>query len=402
MGKGFFLNGKFHLQISLRYPAAPGEIDFWCQLMEQVSRLLYNTTDGQHSIGQVFLSQNSMGGADADIWVHPAGTNIMTNSTNARLWLSAQAMDIRQNDTPNIQTLTHELCHYLYDLGDEYENGAVCLGNPATHACMMERYAVQDYTLWKHVNNTYFYDWAHFFPAFQSGNTVLQQGQVTEFCHAENHDPTQNDDQNNYNHEQSCWTYITDHGNATPTRNPLIPVYGLTAPGFAGPTSASPGLPAPVTCTELIPVQRYMLVLDKSESMNGTKLSQLKVGANFWVDYLNPGEEFGLVSYSMTPMLNSEISEVPSQNGDDWRAARHAIVDGLVDDGSTAIGDALRVALNEITAGGRASSQVIILFTDGLQNAGEETAEDVLSDLIAAGIRCYTIGLGTDQNGTML
>ena len=44
----------------------------------------------------------------------------------------------------------------------------------------------------------------------------------------------------------------------------------------------------------------------------------------------------------------------------------------------------------------------MILFTDGLQNAGAETAEAVLPDLRANGVRVYTIGLGNDQDAVLL
>ena len=44
----------------------------------------------------------------------------------------------------------------------------------------------------------------------------------------------------------------------------------------------------------------------------------------------------------------------------------------------------------------------MILFTDGLQNAGAETAEQVLPDLRANGVRVYTIGLGGDQDAALL
>jgi len=400
---GYFSGGKFHLSVSFRYDPVPGELGFWGQLMEQVSRLLYDATDGQHSIGQVLLSPNSMGGPDADIWVHPDGS-VSTNSTDARLWFPNSALDISQDATSVAWILAHELCHYLYDLGDEYDHGSKCVGSIATQASMMESYAVDHCTRWKPASDIWYRTWAAFFPDFQAGAAILHQGQLSEFCHSGNHDTTQDNDQNYYNRKQSCWTYITDPANATPDRNPLTHLYGLVAPGVAGPILPAPAPPLPVTCTNLIPVQRFMLVFDRSGSMAGAKLDQLKVGANFWVDYVNAGEELGLVSYSGTPDLDSKMNPVPATNpaANSWRSARHTIVDNLVAGGMTAIGDALRVGLTDIVANGRASNQVMILFTDGLQNAGAETVEEVLPDLIASGVRCYTIGLGTTQDATIL
>ena len=60
------------------------------------------------------------------------------------------------------------------------------------------------------------------------------------------------------------------------------------------------------------------------------------------------------------------------------------------------------MGLTEILAAGSAAAQVIILFTDGLQNAGSETAENVLPDAVAAGVKIYTIGLGADQDVALL
>ena len=147
-----------------------------------------------------------------------------------------------------------------------------------------------------------------------------------------------------------------------------------------------------------------MLVLDRSGSMAGAKFDQLKIGANFWVDYVNPLEELGVVTYASSASTDIPRTEVPAAGAAQttWRADRHTTVNGLAAGGGTAIGDALRRGLNAIVAGGRASSQVLILFTDGLQNAGAETAQQVLPDLRANGVRVYTIGLGSDQDAALL
>ena len=394
---GFFSGGRFNLVISFRYSPAVNEMTYWCQFMQQVSRILHDATDGAHSIGTVLMSANSMGGADADIWVHPDAA-VWPNSTAARLWFPRESIDVSQDYMYYATVLAHELCHYLYDLRDEYNNGTSCQGNIATEASMMEGYNWDNYTRWINGAGNDYVDWPAFWADFQAGTAQLQLGQPTEFCHAGNHNATANNNQNNLNGNQSCWTYIANDANHN-----AIP-YGLAVPGAGGPALAAPAFPADTVCTELIPVQRFMLVLDRSGSMTGVKLDQMKVGANFWVDYVNPGEEFGLVSYSTTPSLDSAMSEAPAAGpaSTTWRNDRHTIVDNMTAGGVTAIGDALRTGLNSIIAGGRASSQVMVLFTDGLQNWGAETAEAVLPDLIASGVRCYTIGLGNDQDAALL
>ena len=141
---GFFKDGQFTLFVSLRYTPAAGEISFWCQLMGEVSRLLHDATDGKHSIGQVFVSANSLGGEDADIWVHPKST-VSPNSSGARLWYPTESLDLSQDHTMYPTLLLHELSHYLYGLRDEYTNGSACQRNIATQASVME--ALASYSL---------------------------------------------------------------------------------------------------------------------------------------------------------------------------------------------------------------------------------------------------------------
>jgi hypothetical protein len=59
---GFFSGGQFNLVVSFRYVPAAGELSFWCQMLGQASNILFDATDGAHSIGQVLISPNSMGG----------------------------------------------------------------------------------------------------------------------------------------------------------------------------------------------------------------------------------------------------------------------------------------------------------------------------------------------------
>ena len=394
---GFFNGGRFNLTVSLRYTPQATEIAFLCDLFQRTSRILHDATDGAHSIGTVLYAANNFGGADASIWVHP-NSDVWPNSTSARLWFPTESMDISQDFLMWPTIMAHELAHYLYDLRDEYNNGSACQNNIGTQASIMERYDWDVQTRWTDVGGNDYTTFATFFPDYTSAVASLQQGEPTEFCHAGNHNATANNNQNNINDMQSCWTYMAADAN----HNDIA--YGLTGPGAGGPVGAAPAAPAPVTCTTLIPMQRFELVLDRSGSMIGAKFDQLKIGANFWVDFVNPLEELGIVTYSINTSTDVARTEVPTAGPAQitWRTDRHTTVNNLAAGGQTAIGDALRRGLNEIVAGGRAASQVMILFTDGLQNAGAETAEQVLPDLRANGVRVYTIGLGGDQDAALL
>lgn len=394
---GFFSNGRFNLSVSLRYAPAAQELNFLCQMFQQVSRILHDATDGQQSIASIHFAPDGLGGEGADIWIHP-NADVWPNSTSARLWFTGESLDVSQDFTFYATIMAHELSHYLYGLRDEYNNDSTCLDDITTQGSLMEGYSWSFNNRWTNAAGNDYATFAAFFADFTAGTAVLQAGQLNEFCHAGNHNATADNNQNNINSNQSCWTYMGDDAN-----HGDVP-YNLTVPGAAGPTLAAPANPAATVCVELINAQRFMLVLDRSYSMVGSKIEQLIAGANFWVDYVNAVEELGIVRFSGTSTLAAAMSEVPAAAAAQatWRTDRHTIIDGTTAAGSTGIGDALRMGLTNILAAGSAAAQVIILFTDGLQNTGTETAQDVLPDAIAAGVRIYTIGLGADQDVALL
>lgn len=395
---GFYNNGQFNLSVSLRYTPAAQELAFLCQVVQEASRVLFDATDGQHSIGQVHFAPDGLGGEDADIWVHP-NDDVWPNSTAARIWFKGSSLDMSQDYMFHPTILAHELAHYLYDLRDEYNKSTSCQNDITTQASLMEGYDWNVNCRWTTAGGEEYDTFSDFFADFTAGTALLQTGRLNEFCHSGNHNDTADNNQNNLNGNQSCWDYMVpdaNHGD--------IP-YNLTLPGAGGPVLAAPNPgPPPTVCVELLNVQRYMLVLDRSGSMAGRKLDQLKAGAHFWTDYVHAGEELGMTQFSTASNLISSMSEVPSTAATQtaWRNDQHSKINGLTASGLTGIGDALRMGLNEILAEGSASAQVILLFTDGLQNSGSETAEQVLPDAVAAGVRVYTIGLGADQDDALL
>jgi len=75
------------------------------------------------------------------------------------------------------------------------------------------------------------------------------------------------------------------------------------------------------------------------------------------------------------------------------------IVDDLdfrsVSDDGTAIGDALALAASRMT-GSSAASRIVLLITDGMNNSGEVDPETAAKACAAAGIKVYTVGIGSD------
>jgi len=72
--------------------------------------------------------------------------------------------------------------------------------------------------------------------------------------------------------------------------------------------------------------------------------------------------------------------------------------EGVVEDG-TAIGDGLTVALRRLQSS-PAKSKVVILLSDGMNNAGQVQPRDAARIAEAMGVRVYTIGIGT-STGTV-
>lgn len=96
---------------------------------------------------------------------------------------------------------------------------------------------------------------------------------------------------------------------------------------------------------------------------------------------------FGKESYTLCPMTSDHavLSNMI-----------HSLDFDIVDGSLTAIGNGLVTAINRIR-NGEAKSKVIILLTDGSNNAGDVAPNDAASIAQALGIRVYTIGVGSDK-----
>jgi Ca-activated chloride channel family protein len=103
------------------------------------------------------------------------------------------------------------------------------------------------------------------------------------------------------------------------------------------------------------------------------------------------GDEMGLIlfgsqAFLVTP-LTFDLSAV--------RAQLEQATVGLAGT-ETAIGDAIAVAVKRLSALPR-QARVLVLLTDGVNNAGSITPREAARAAKAAGVRIYTIGIGADQ-----
>lgn len=144
------------------------------------------------------------------------------------------------------------------------------------------------------------------------------------------------------------------------------------------------------------------LVLDRSGSMVGEKWDNAIRAAHALVDRLEPGDTFGLISYSD----DASLDLAPARVGD--RRAAHAAVSRLVPGGATNIEAALRMATLHAPEHRRPTDvALVLLVSDGQATVGLTGATE-LGDLARAsfdrsGVLTTSIGLGTDfDEATML
>lgn len=138
-----------------------------------------------------------------------------------------------------------------------------------------------------------------------------------------------------------------------------------------------------------------VLVLDRSGSMAGTPLANMKVGANTFIDIIDEatdssqdgnigsGSHIGIVSFASDATAGTQlITSV---------ATLKAAVDSLTAGGSTNHADAFTKAM-ELFDPASTNAKVIVMFTDGKTTAGAPPAP-VAAAARAAGIVIYCIGL---------
>ena len=139
-----------------------------------------------------------------------------------------------------------------------------------------------------------------------------------------------------------------------------------------------------------------VMAIDVSSSMlardlKPNRLSALKeVAAKFIRE--RPNDRIGLVAYAGEAYTKTPITSDKSI----VLSSLREITYGQLNDG-TAIGMGLATSVNRLKES-KASSKVIILLTDGVNNSGfiePQTAADLATEF---GIKTYTIGLGTNGN----
>jgi len=148
-----------------------------------------------------------------------------------------------------------------------------------------------------------------------------------------------------------------------------------------------------------------VLLVDVSGSMRANDVKPTRLGAaqaamDTFADHVPKGVRLGLVTFSSNP----DLLVIPTTD----RAVLHEGIDLLVPEAGTAIGDGLAMAVRvaKTSLGGAKKGKdgkvpaAIVLLSDGAQTRGVLTPLQGADRARSAGIRVYTVALGT-KNGTL-
>eukprot|EP01119_Soliformovum_irregulare_P024070 TRINITY_DN8554_c0_g2_i1.p1 TRINITY_DN8554_c0_g2~~TRINITY_DN8554_c0_g2_i1.p1 ORF type:complete len:681 (-),score=165.79 TRINITY_DN8554_c0_g2_i1:30-1832(-) len=139
--------------------------------------------------------------------------------------------------------------------------------------------------------------------------------------------------------------------------------------------------------------------------MDGAKIALVKETLKFVVNQLKSEDYFGVVLYDS----NVEVLLRPLAMDAEGKRKALLAADGIVTKGTTNLSGGLFQGLSEISKSpSKNEVSALLLFTDGLANAGVTKTEQILKGVenLRNGIRnplsCFTFGYGTDHDDNML
>lgn len=376
--------GKIDLIVYVNYDEP--NLNSWKPVFEEFSKKLYNATEKQLQLGKVEISRCNFSKEKADIWIN--ASDGCAYAPVLAFGIPNEHMTIYESHKDTSGTiigqfgLVQAFSHYAFGLFDEHRgkiNGAgdwlqndmfFCVSNDDPVASIMD-----------------------------GGSSIAIKNKRTEFCTdpdlgwATSHQPGYTDANGDFyetaqellNGEDSWSTIVRNSNLAYPSAEPTDDISGYE----------------PIEFNIIEPGTRLDVCIDRSGSMWGDKIALAKEGADIFVDLAHFGENMAATSYAYSGRVDYAMQELVDQQDKD--NAKQAI-DQLVADGATSIGSGLRTSLNEITDNGNnplGCAEVIVLLSDGRHNYGE-SPYSVLPDIIARGVKVYTIGLGSDVDDGLM
>ena len=160
------------------------------------------------------------------------------------------------------------------------------------------------------------------------------------------------------------------------------------------------GLPAVPAPSDKGIRREVTIVIDRSGSMNGEKIQQVRSAVLQVLGGLEMGETFNIIPYNESV---EAFSPQPVTKSAETLAAARKYVSGILPRGGTNIHDALLEALRQKPAEG--CLPIVLFLTDGLPTVGQ-TSEVAIRSLASKANphakRIFTFGVGVDVNTPLL
>jgi Ca-activated chloride channel family protein len=148
------------------------------------------------------------------------------------------------------------------------------------------------------------------------------------------------------------------------------------------------------------PPKTVELVIDRSGSMSGKKIEQVRAALKHVLNNLRQGDLFNVIAYdSEVESFRPELQRYDEKT----RQAALGFVDGIYAGGSTNIDGALKTALGQLQDANRPS--YVIFLTDGIPTTGETNEQKIVVAAKAADkvhARIFAFGVGYDVNARFL
>ena len=149
---------------------------------------------------------------------------------------------------------------------------------------------------------------------------------------------------------------------------------------------------------EKTPPNDEVVVIDRSGSMAGQeKMTDAKQAASAFVDFLNNGDEVGVVSFASSAGVDYPLTTI---NSSGIRTEAKKAIDALDPSGTTALGSGLLYGYNQLVEKGNPNHDwSMVLLSDGWENVAPYWAEvaPTISD-----IAINTVALGQEADQALL
>jgi Ca-activated chloride channel family protein len=148
------------------------------------------------------------------------------------------------------------------------------------------------------------------------------------------------------------------------------------------------------------PPKIVVFAIDRSGSMSGKKIEQVKASLKYVLNNLRQGDTFNIIAFdSQVEAFRPELQRFDENS----RKAALGFVEGLYAGGSTNIDGALKTALGQLQDSSRPS--YVVFLTDGLPTAGVVSEMQIVANAKSYNkvhARVFAFGVGYDLNSRLI